>query len=175
MPGPVCPYCEARLPPEEVAAGWCETCGKKIPRFALSGSFGDPAGAAPPAAGPDEQGPSQGQTPATELPTPPALARALPDPVLDDRPARPPQGPAAGREAGEPAPGPHDESAPGLPRPLGDPLRGFRTFLGWALVLHIVFLACFALLGGLAGAAPLGTAWMQTLIALPFSAFVWRI
>ena len=27
-----CPYCHIALPPQEVANGWCETCGKKLPR-----------------------------------------------------------------------------------------------------------------------------------------------
>ncbi len=35
----ICPTCEARLAPEEVAEGWCETCGKKIPRYAVSGAY----------------------------------------------------------------------------------------------------------------------------------------
>ncbi|HJZ57587.1 MAG TPA: hypothetical protein VKE74_21640 [Gemmataceae bacterium] len=26
-----CPFCDARLAPEELAEGWCETCGKKLP------------------------------------------------------------------------------------------------------------------------------------------------
>ena len=33
-----CPYCDATLPAQEIANGWCENCGKKIPRFALEGS-----------------------------------------------------------------------------------------------------------------------------------------
>lgn len=34
----VCPNCNATVPPQEIAAGWCEACGKKIPSFAL-GAF----------------------------------------------------------------------------------------------------------------------------------------
>jgi hypothetical protein len=26
-----CPHCSTPLPPQEIAAGWCETCGKKLP------------------------------------------------------------------------------------------------------------------------------------------------
>ena len=33
-----CPTCNAALPQKELADGWCETCGKKIPPFLLSGS-----------------------------------------------------------------------------------------------------------------------------------------
>jgi hypothetical protein len=32
----VCPTCRATIPPREVAEGWCESCGKRIPQFALS-------------------------------------------------------------------------------------------------------------------------------------------
>jgi uncharacterized RDD family membrane protein YckC len=38
MASVVCPNCNATIPPHEVAAGWCEACGKKIPAYAL-GSF----------------------------------------------------------------------------------------------------------------------------------------
>jgi hypothetical protein len=31
MSGVDCPFCEANLPPEELADRWCETCGKKLP------------------------------------------------------------------------------------------------------------------------------------------------
>jgi hypothetical protein len=32
----VCPTCDATLPAEEIAEGWCETCGKRIPPYVLS-------------------------------------------------------------------------------------------------------------------------------------------
>lgn len=32
----VCPFCRVTIPPPEVAEGWCESCGKRIPQFALS-------------------------------------------------------------------------------------------------------------------------------------------
>lgn len=35
MPPPNCPSCNAPLPPAEIAAGWCESCGKKIPAFVV--------------------------------------------------------------------------------------------------------------------------------------------
>lgn len=28
-----CPNCRAMVPEKELAAGWCESCGKKIPHF----------------------------------------------------------------------------------------------------------------------------------------------
>lgn len=28
-----CPNCRAALPQSELASGWCESCGKKIPHF----------------------------------------------------------------------------------------------------------------------------------------------
>jgi hypothetical protein len=30
-----CPYCHAALPSQELASGWCETCGKRIPEYDL--------------------------------------------------------------------------------------------------------------------------------------------
>src|SRR5205823_2283041 len=38
-----CPSCDARLQPHEIAEGWCETCGKKIPAWALHEAPGTPA------------------------------------------------------------------------------------------------------------------------------------
>jgi uncharacterized RDD family membrane protein YckC len=34
MSAVVCPFCNATLPAKEIAAGWCESCGKKVPSFA---------------------------------------------------------------------------------------------------------------------------------------------
>jgi hypothetical protein len=31
MGPPICPHCSVSLPPEEIAGGWCETCGKRLP------------------------------------------------------------------------------------------------------------------------------------------------
>src|SRR5690348_5368403 len=31
MSAATCPHCDAILPPQELADGWCETCGKRIP------------------------------------------------------------------------------------------------------------------------------------------------
>jgi hypothetical protein len=43
-----CPYCNTKLPPEEITGGWCETCGKQIPRYVLSeASTKIPSGAGP--------------------------------------------------------------------------------------------------------------------------------
>src|SRR4051812_1082580 len=59
----ICPTCEHRLTPEEVADGWCDTCGKRIPRYVLSGTFdfctppdGEAGQAALGAGAPDETG-----------------------------------------------------------------------------------------------------------------------
>jgi hypothetical protein len=31
-----CPNCEAMIPPAEIAAGWCEACGKEIPKHIVA-------------------------------------------------------------------------------------------------------------------------------------------
>lgn len=31
-----CPHCDAVLPPQQLADGWCDACGKKIPNHALA-------------------------------------------------------------------------------------------------------------------------------------------
>lgn len=33
MSSVTCPFCNAVVPPEEVAEGWCENCGKRLPTF----------------------------------------------------------------------------------------------------------------------------------------------
>jgi hypothetical protein len=38
MPEISCPFCHTGLPPQEVAGGWCETCGKKLPSAMLAGT-----------------------------------------------------------------------------------------------------------------------------------------
>ena len=37
MPDLNCPNCGVTVPVAEIAGGWCEACGKKIPPFALKG------------------------------------------------------------------------------------------------------------------------------------------
>src|SRR4051794_31317423 len=32
-----CPSCGVDLPPSEVASGWCEACGKKVPAYITAG------------------------------------------------------------------------------------------------------------------------------------------
>jgi hypothetical protein len=58
MNGVRCPNCEATIPPQEVAGGWCETCGKKIPPWAAAQAegAGEPVGAVPPEATPARNG-----------------------------------------------------------------------------------------------------------------------
>lgn len=52
--GPItCPSCNAIVPDREVAEGWCEACGKKLPPFALSRS--SQAGKQPPPAAKSER------------------------------------------------------------------------------------------------------------------------
>jgi hypothetical protein len=40
MHGIKCPTCSVQIPAHEVAAGWCENCGKQIPSYALEESGG---------------------------------------------------------------------------------------------------------------------------------------
>jgi hypothetical protein len=35
-----CPSCQVVLPPQEVADGWCENCGKQIPPYVRSAATG---------------------------------------------------------------------------------------------------------------------------------------
>jgi hypothetical protein len=37
-----CPHCNAGLPARDIAAGWCDTCGKKIPSYVFSSAPGKP-------------------------------------------------------------------------------------------------------------------------------------
>lgn len=37
MKSVTCPNCSRVVPPQEVAGGWCEACGKRLPPFAVSG------------------------------------------------------------------------------------------------------------------------------------------
>jgi hypothetical protein len=39
-----CPHCNAVLPQEEITAGWCENCGKRIPAYVVSASRGESPG-----------------------------------------------------------------------------------------------------------------------------------
>ena len=41
MKSVTCPNCRAVLPPQEIADGWCESCGKRLPPFVLSGATHD--------------------------------------------------------------------------------------------------------------------------------------
>ncbi len=166
----ICPNCDTRLAPGEVAGGWCETCGKKIPRYVTSGAL-DVAPRGRPATtdrGPDEGRERHGRGAVAE---PPPAA-----------PAAPPRGKVAVGAApatprGEPAREAltADGAATAQPRPLRDPLRGFRLFLGWGLLLQLAVLS--VPLGELATSdEPFWMVWLlQMLLVLPVTAFVWRV
>src|SRR5262245_15509372 len=82
----VCPSCGARLPDTEAASGWCETCGKRVPRYALSGTFDYPREGAAPA---PEEAAVPPSPPAAQGPGPsaPAASVAAPAPPDPDAPA----------------------------------------------------------------------------------------
>ncbi len=71
-----------------------------------------------------------------------------------------------------------DQEPVPLPRPLGDPLRGFRRFLSWLLALPLLAaLACAILWIAFAVAIPDSLQWalMVAVLPLPVTAFFWRI
>jgi hypothetical protein len=67
-----CPNCQASLPAGEIAAGWCESCGKKLPTWLLQGAPGS-------GRGPDRQSASSESENARPSPIPSFASNPLPE------------------------------------------------------------------------------------------------